>query len=478
MVVLVILLDVKPTVVSKLPFPFIGIFKLASLLFYPLRSQTVNGFSLTSQNRRRVDLYCGNKYHRITMETNLKHRKAAVSLRLLAENGLPASNQELKISQKKHKFLFGCGGFEALGLVGGKPDGNPIDEKTATFIRTRLDKLFSVNNYATLPFYIGRYEPEEGKPDEKRLKAAANYYKQRGIKTKGHPLCWHTVCAPWLMNYSNEQILKKVIGRIERDVSAFEGLIDTWDVINEVVIMPIFDKYDNAITRICKEYGQIPLVKEVFSAAKRANPNSVLLLNDFDISEDYEILIDKCLQAGIPIDVIGIQSHQHQGYWGAEKVHDVLSRFSRFGLPLHFTENTIISGEIMPAHIVDLNDWQVDTWPTTPEGEERQAKEIIDMYEILFAHPQVEAVTSWSGGDNAWLHAPAGFLRTDNSEKPAFKALRAKIENEWRTETTARSDANGYVQLEGFKGTYEVSCMGKTAVFELDKDTSVELKLN
>jgi len=405
------------------------------------------------------------------METNLKHRKAAVNLRLFLENGSPAANQDVKISQKQNQFLFGCGGFEAVELAGGAQGGEPIDEKRAAHLREKLDKLFMVNNYATLPFYIGRYEPEEGKPDEKRVKAGSRWFRERNIKTKGHPLCWHTVCAPWLMNYSNAEILKKVIERIERDVKAFAGLIDTWDVINEVVIMPVFDKYDNAITRICKEYGQVQIVKEVFEAARRANPDAVLILNDFDTSKDYEILIEKCLQAGIPIDVIGIQSHQHQGYWGAEKVRDVLSRFARFGLPLHFTENTLISGDLMPPHIVDLNDWQVEEWPTTPEGEERQAKEIIEMYDILFAHPQVEAITTWSGGDNAWLHAPAGFLRTDNSEKPSYKALRAKIENEWRTEIQGRSNAEGIVSFEGFKGSYEISYMGKTAAFELNGKT-------
>jgi len=411
------------------------------------------------------------------MVKNLNHRKANISLRLVTDNGQPAANQEVKIEQKKHKFLFGTGGFEAIDLAGGKPDGAAVDETQAAFIRDKLDKLFALNNYTTLPFYLGRYEPQEGKPDEKRLKAGARWFAERGITVKGHPLCWHTVCAGWLMNYSNADILKKVIARVERDVSAFAGLIDIWDVINEVVIMPVFDKYDNAITRICKEYGQVRIVKEVFEAAKRANPDSVLLLNDFDTSIEYEILIDKCLQAGIPIDVIGIQSHQHQGYWGAEKLLDVLMRFSRFGLPVHFTENTIISGEIMPAHIVDLNDWQVETWPTTPEGEERQKNEMLEMYEILFAHPCVHAITSWSGTDNLWLHAPAGFLRVDNSEKPVYKALRAKIENEWTTKETNRTDADGRVKLEGFKGTYDVSCMGKTAVFELDKKNELELRL-
>ena len=418
------------------------------------------------------------------METNLKHRKASVKLRLLLENGEPAANRDVKISQKSSQFLFGCGGFEAVELAGGGKDGSAADEAKAAYLQERLDKLFAVNNYATLPFYLGRYEPQEGKPDETRLKAAVRWYAQRGVTAKGHPLCWHTVCAPWLMNYSNAEILKKVIARIERDVSAFAGLIDIWDVINEVVIMPVFDKYDNAVTRICKEYGQVKIVKEVFEAARRANPNAVLLLNDFDMSKDYEILIDKCLQAGIPIDVIGLQSHQHQGYWGAEKVRDVLARFSRFGLPLHFTENTLISGDIMPANIEDLNDWKVEQWPSTPEGEERQAREMLEMYEILFAHPQVEAITNWSGSDDGWLHAPAGILRIDNSEKPAYKALRAKIENEWRTETIAHTDANGYVNMEGlakvegFKGAYELSCADKTARFVLDgKNPEAELRL-
>ena len=96
---------------------------------------------------------------------------------------------------------------------------------------------------------------------------------------------------------------------------------------------------------------------------------------------------------------------------------------------------------------------------------------LIEMYEILFAHPQVQAITNWSGSDDAWLHAPAGFLRTDNSEKPAYKALRAKIENEWRTELMSRTNADGHVKLEGFKGAYQVECRGKTTAFTLDGKT-------
>ena len=157
------------------------------------------------------------------------------------------------------------------------------------------------------------------------------------MTVKGHPLCWHTVCADWLMQYDNETILKKQLERIDREVTTYKGLIDIWDVINEVFIMPIFDKYDNAITRICKQYGRVGLIKKVFAEAHACNPDATLLLNDFNTSISYEILIDGCLEAGVPISAIGIQSHQHQGFWGKEKVEEVLERFSHFGLPIHFT---------------------------------------------------------------------------------------------------------------------------------------------
>lgn len=84
----------------------------------------------------------------------------------------------------------------------------------------------------------------------------------------------------------------------------------------------------------------------------------------------------------------------------------------------------------MPAHIVDLNDYQIPEWPTTPEGEKRQAEEMEDMYRFLFAHPSVEAITGWDFTDGAWLGAPSGVLRADNSEKPSYHMLKELIHKE------------------------------------------------
>ena len=404
------------------------------------------------------------------MDSNkYSHRKSDIRLKLEYHDKKPAANREVTIEQTKHEFLFGIGGFDAVEYAGGNPDGTPLADNRRAFLKERLDILFDLFNYATLPFYLGRYEPVEGKPDEHRVKAAAQYFAGRGVTTKGHPLCWHTAWADWLMQYSNAEILKKVIARIERDVAAYKGLVDKWDVINEVVIMPIYDKYDNAITRVCRDLGRVGMISEVFDAARRASSGATLVLNDFNTSIDYEILIDGCLSAGVPIDVIGIQSHQHRGYWGLDKTLEVLERFNHFGLPVHFTENTILSGDLIKGGPGDLQDHAREHWPSTPEGEERQTREVLEFYETLFCDQCVEAITTWDATDGMWLNAPSGILRADNSIKPVYDALMKKIKGDWWTKPlTAATDAGGYLDFTGFRGSFKLICGDAKVNFALD----------
>jgi len=395
----------------------------------------------------------------MNLSTTPSHRIGECLVKVIDKNGNPVSDKDLVLNQKSHEFLFGCGAFDFLDFPGMQPNGD------------RRDKWLALMNYGTLPFYWGRYEPEEGHPNYEMLKDAADRLVANNVTLKGHPLCWHTVCADWLLKYSDEVIMDKQLARINRDVTAFKGTIDIWDVINEVVIMPIFDKYDNAVTRICNKYGRVTLVKEVFAAARAANPDGTFLINDFNTSPQYEKLLEELLDAGVEISAIGIQSHQHQGYWGEAKLRDVLKRFSRFGLPIHFTENTLISGEIMPAYIEDLNDWQVDEWPTTEEGELRQEKEWEEMYRILFADPNIKAITGWDFADGAWLNAPSGLITKDNRCKPVYNNLLSLVKGEWWTkDEVIHTNSDGIVNIKGTKGTYGID--GAEGVIKITSEPS------
>jgi endo-1,4-beta-xylanase len=390
-----------------------------------------------------------------------QHRTAAVTV-ALTHQGAPVVGQEVIVQQVKHRVLFGSTwGESTIALANGELAG-PAKE----LAERRNERFLQLFNQVTLPFYWGRFEPQRGKPDTHRILNAARWYQAQGCVTKGHPLCWHTVTADWLLPLDNHQILKAQIARIQRDVADFAGAIDMWDVINEAVIMPIFDRYDNGITRICQELGRIELIRTMFETARATNPKAILLLNDFDVSPAYDILVEGCLAANIPIDVIGIQSHMHQGYWGVEKTQFVLEQFARFNKPIHFTENTLVSGHLMPPEIVDLNDYQVSEWPSTPEGEERQAREVVLHYRTLMAHPLVEAITWWDLSDGGWLNAPAGLLRKDHTPKPAYEELLKLIKGEWwLAPTKMTTDANGQISFTGFLGEYEVSLDKQRAAF-------------
>ena len=402
-----------------------------------------------------------------------QHRTTDATVTVLGKDREPLAHREVVVAQCSHKFLFGCTGSAVVPLANDEPEGA---------VRAQAERhneyLLELFNGVTLPFYWGRFEPERGHPDTRRLMNAAQWFVDRGCIVKGHPLCWHTVTADWLLDLNNTEIIKAQVARIRREVADYAGLIDVWDVVNEAVIMPIFDKYDNGITRISQELGRIGTIRTMFDAARSTNPLATLLLNDFDVSPAYDSLIEECLEAGIKIDVIGIQSHMHQGYWGVDKTLKILDRYARHNLPIHFTESTLVSGHFMPAEIVDLNDYQVDEWPTSPEEEARQARELVQHYRTLFSHPAVESITWWGLADGGWLNAPSGLIRSDRSRKPAYEALLNLVKGEWWLAADKMvTDGEGRLRLDAYLGEYTLSCQGKRAAFHLNNTgtTTVEV---
>ncbi|MFI6076300.1 endo-1,4-beta-xylanase [Actinoplanes sp. NPDC051343] len=381
---------------------------------------------------------------------DMQHRIGEITLTAVGPDRRPLTDRVITVAQQRHDFAFGNIGFDfvgAAGVFGGASSGRR-DELAEAWLG-----LF---NTATLPFYWGDYERERGKPDEARLKAAAKWFAAQGVTVKGHPLLWHTVQPDWLLGLELDEVERLIRERIRDLVTGFAGTIDLWDAINEAVIMPVFANGDNAITPLAWDRGRIEMVRMAFEEAREANPAATLVLNDFDLSSAYECLIEGVLEAGIQIDAIGLQTHMHQGYRGEEYMQKMLDRFARYGLPLHMTETTLLSGHLMPAEITDLNDYQIPSWPSTPEGEERQASEMVRHYRSLVGHPAVQSINYWGlTDDGAWLGAPVGFLRADGSRKPSYAALSNLIKGEWwLPPTEMRTGSAGTVTVLGFFGDY------------------------
>ena len=409
----------------------------------------------------------------VSEQHRLRHRIGKKSITILKKDGEPLANANVSVTQKKHDFLFGCAEFSSMAYANGE-----LDSEKAKISKSVFDKFFQLFNFTTLPFYWETFEPNEMQIEENRLKRTAEWFKSNDCMVKGHPLCWHSIFPSGMSELTNKQMLSVLQKRIEHLVGEFTGIIDIWDVINEPVIMPAFTKNDNGLTKLCREIGRINMIRETFTAAGKANSCATLMTNDYFVINDlvkanidsYEILIESCLEAGIGINAIGIQSHMYQGFWGLELTKEILERFGRFGLPLHFTECTIISGHLIPSELMDLNDYVVSNWPSTPDGEEKQAKEAALFYKALFEEHSVESITWWEFVDGNWLGAPSGFITKDNRVKPIYNEMYKLIKQDWWTGSNVyQTDDYGRIHISGFYGDYEISYKFKSGNLALQK---------
>jgi len=141
-----------------------------------------------------------------------QHRTAEATFTVLAPDGSPLAGQPVTIRQTRHKFLFGCNAF----LI------NTAD--TSELQKAYQRQFAALFNYATLPFYWGAYEHQQGKPNEEKLRMMADWCVQNDIRAKGHPLCWHMVQPPWL---EGRDVLRLQLDRITREVTTFHGAINT-----------------------------------------------------------------------------------------------------------------------------------------------------------------------------------------------------------------------------------------------------------
>jgi GH35 family endo-1,4-beta-xylanase len=200
----------------------------------------------------------------------------------------------------------------------------------------------------------------------------------------------------------------------------------------------------------------VSVVTEYLKEARRLNPALQLVVNDYDRSPAFTALLRQLLEAGAPVDVIGQQSHMHDGTWSVKQTWECLERHAQLQRPVLFSELSVLSG---PARKnIDYMGRQ-EGWETDPENERRQAEYLQQFYRLLYSHPGCIGVVVWNYSDRgAWLGAPVGLLRKDGSPKPSYERLDRLINQEWRTRGEFTTDAGGRVTVPGaYEGHYRIT---------------------
>lgn len=411
-----------------------------------------------------------------------KYRMREVEIQLKDGEGLPAGGIPVRAMMQRHEFLFGCNLF-MLGQFP-NPEENEKYEK-------RWSDLF---NYATLPFYFTAYEPTPGAIHKDELKKMSGWCVLHNVTMKGHPLIWHEIWANpnWLpaSPAEVEAIQKK---RVEILVREFPE-IQYWDLINE----PTTSWKDRTPIAVWQnQLGPIEATRRAETWIRGANPDAKFLINDYNVSPIYGTFfsltnpakvfttllgprrqypfsffayLEALKKAELLPDAAGIQSHMHMARWPLDQVWSLCEKYARLGIPIHFTELTVLSGRTR-LDVNYYNEAKIRPWPSTPRGEKVQADYVAKFYTLLFSHPSVQAITWWDFTDrNAWLKAPAGLLRADLSPKPAFLALKSLVREKWWTRFEGKTDASGKIRFRGFCGDYLLVLpeAGKEISFTID----------
>ena len=366
-----------------------------------------------------------------------QHRKSNGLVTVRNAAGQAVAGASVTVEQVRHEFLFGCNFFRF---------GRIKDPQREEDYRRRYAALL---NYATLGFYWAGYEPVRGKPMYDYTDSAINWCREHGITCKGHPLAWdHPAGSPRWLPTDPAEIERLSTARVRDIVSRFKGRIDLWDVVNEPTDLT---RFKNPLNTWANQLGAVPFTRRHLQVAREANPNATLLVNDYRTDPAFAKILEGLRENGkLPFDTIGIQSHMHGGGWPLPRIWEICDRYAKFGLPVHFTETTIVSGpRLSPG----------ENWgATTPEGEAKQADYVPQFYTMLFAHPAVQALTWWDfADDGAWQGAAAGWLRKDMSPKPVYERLLALIKGEWWTKAAGRTNAQGELALRAYHGTHRVS---------------------
>lgn len=391
-----------------------------------------------------------------TAQKNIeKFRKADYNIQLLGFDSKEMENIKIEVEQVSHEFLFGCIIFDLI-----RENEIPDNEK---IFKERFNHLF---NFAVFPFYWAGYETKPGLTKKEDILKVVEWCKKNEITTKGHPLVWtHTAGTPgWLSNFSTATSKELLQKRVEKIVSEFEGEIDIWDVINEVIHTVNWDVAmeenkagnDNRYPGKNLMMEKVDFIDSCFRWAHNANPDANLIINEFNIvanensRKDFYAVVNKLLAQDSPINGLGIQVHEpNQGryYYSPQQLWDTYENYSDFNLPLHVTELIPVSnGDEIKGN------YKSGVWT-----EEVQAEFAEMVYTLSFGHPKLQSINWWGLSDEKIWQENGGLLDKELNPKPVYKTLDRLINKEWKTNITLTPNKAGKIEFRGFKGDYKVT---------------------
>jgi endo-1,4-beta-xylanase len=393
-------------------------------------------------------------------------RKANLTVEVTNSNGQPIPNAIVKVEMQQHDFGFGTAVVSNLFNNGSAL--NLTYENKLTNLDGRghgFNEVVFENDLKWDGWEASWFSP---RPE---LASDFAWLKQRNIPVRGHNLVWpgwDLMPPDMAANKTNIVYLKNRIRTHLRDILTAPGVAcSDWDVINETSEV-------NDLIEAFKGKPGYPTGREIYNEIYEMTdsliPQSKLYANDYVAIERgdqdnggialYKDRLDQLVAAGAPLEGIGFQGHFGTAPTGIPRVKEIYDEFyTRYGLEQKVTEYDI-DKNVPPA---------------------TQAAYMRDILTISFSHPSMRAFLMWGFWDGAHWLDNAPIYNTDWTLKPSGKAFVDLVFDQWWSDSSLVSQANGRAPMRAYKGKHKVTvtCNGTSIVkfIDLMRDTTIKFQM-
>lgn len=359
-----------------------------------------------------------------------------VSLFLLSATTHAATSNRLRDLAAQQNRLFGFAiGWSAV-----------YDPAQTTIIKAEANILSSVNNmkWACLHPALGVYAWNNATQDCSSADADADFANANGMKMHGHTLVWHEWLPDWVKAVPLNQLEQVLFDHIDTVVGHYRGRVQIWDVVNEAIKSECnsaaecgYRDQSSPDDRLNTPwYGAVgpnpySYIVKSFQWARQADPNAILLYNDFNIetinpkSDFLYNEVKRWRQEGAPIQGIGIQTHLSVNFNEFQSFANNMKRFAKLGLDIYITE--------------------LDVRVENSTQYAQQAEVYRRIVELCLAQSRCKAIQTWGWTDRyAWPHDRSDPLLFNEcfQPKPAYQAVQRAL--------GGQPDAFVMVQAEAF----------------------------
>lgn len=242
-------------------------------------------------------------------------------------------------------------------------------------------------------------EPQAGDRRTHGADRLVDFAGRNSMAVRGHTLLWHESEPRWLADLSTRGTAAAMAQHIDATMLHWRGRVSTWDVVNEAVApehgRPDFLRRTGLLNRLGPDY-----LTQAFHIARAADPTARLAYNDFGCEHATAWsrrrrlgvlgLLRALLQAGAPVQVLGVQAHLQAGQaFEAGEWRAFLAEVAALGLTIEVTE-------------LDVN---CRALPPAAATRDAAAADLVRRFlEATLAEPAVRAVVTWGLTDrHSWI---------------------------------------------------------------------------